>query len=50
MKNLEDYSAKPVCPSSYLTRLYMELSKRGKFEKTVCGNEKNSIFKMKTQN
>lgn len=25
MKNLEDYSAKPVCPSSYLTRLHMEL-------------------------
>lgn len=25
MKNLEDYSAKPVCPSSSLTRLHMEL-------------------------
>ena len=25
MKNLEDYSAEPVCPSSYLTRLHMEL-------------------------
>lgn len=30
MKNLEDYSAKPVCPSSYLTRLHMELGKSGK--------------------
>lgn len=25
MKNLKDYSAKLVCPSSYLTRLHMEL-------------------------
>lgn len=25
MKNLEAYSAEPVCPSSYLTRLHMEL-------------------------
>lgn len=28
MKNLEDYSAKPVCPSSNLTRQHMELGER----------------------
>lgn len=40
MKNLEDYSAKPVCPSSYLTRLHMEL---GKSEKKSNITELNSV-------
>lgn len=34
MKNLKDYSAKPVCPSSYLVRLHMELGE-GNFDSLV---------------